>query len=106
ARQAALELHASPISGMCEREPCGVEERTVEMRDRADVARHAAVDAAVQRVADDRMADGAEMDANLMRATGVDGDLGECQHAPEMFGAHDSRHRLPAPPEARRFGRH
>src|SRR5262249_58422042 len=77
-----------------------------EMRDRADVARDAAVDAAVERVADDRMADRAQVDADLVRAAGVDGDARERQYPAEVLGAHDPRHRLTAPPQPRRLRRH
>ena len=42
------------------------------MRHDAEIARHASVHAAVQRIADDRMADGAQVHANLMRAAGLD----------------------------------
>jgi hypothetical protein len=55
---------------MCEHEPGGVEERPFETLNSADVAGDAAVHAAVGRVADDRVADGAQVDANLVRASG------------------------------------
>ena len=59
---------------MLEHQPRGVQERPVEMRDRAQVAGHAPVDAAVERIADDRVADRAQVHANLVRAAGVDRD--------------------------------
>ena len=62
-----------PSLGVRERQPRGVEERAFEVRDGAKVAGHAAMHAAVERVADDRMADGAQVDADLVRAAGVDG---------------------------------
>src|SRR5215831_1662960 len=85
AGQFALELHAPPVDRVREREACGMEERALEMRDRADVARDAAVDAAVERVADDRMADRAQVDADLVRAAGVDGDARERQYPAEVL---------------------
>ena len=66
---------------MLEREPGGVEERSIEVRDGAQVAGHAAVDAAVERIADDRMADGAQVYADLVRPARVNRDVRERQHA-------------------------
>ena len=51
--------------------------------DRAQVAGHAPVDAAVERVADDRMADRAQVHANLVRAAGVNRDLRQRQRRPK-----------------------
>src|SRR6476619_1605488 len=65
-RQLAFKFHPPAVGGMLEREPRGVEKRPVEMRDRAQIAGHAPVDAAVERVADDRMPDGAQVDADLV----------------------------------------
>src|SRR5258708_2750133 len=72
--QLARELHAPVLDRMREREARGVQERPLEMRHGAKVAGHAAMDAAVERVADDRVADGAQMDTNLMRSAGMDRD--------------------------------
>ena len=84
----------------------GVQERPIEMRDGAQVAGHAPVDAAVERVADDRMADRAQVDADLMRPPGVDRDLRQRQHR----GRSARRGRCASPPRgcaARgRFARH
>ena len=60
---------------------------------RADVAGNAPMDAAVQRIADDRMADGAEMHADLMRAARVNGHLAKRQ-ARQVERAGDSRDRF------------
>ena len=65
----------SPSLGMRERQTRGVQERPLEPLHGADVARHAPVDAAVERVADDRMADRAQVHADLVRPPGVDRDL-------------------------------
>jgi len=81
---------------MTELEACGVQERAIQMGDRAQVAWHAAMDAAVQRIADDGMADGAEMHANLVRASGMDRNVSEGQHRVEPFGADDAGDRFPA----------
>ena len=51
-----------------------VQERPLEAGDRAHVSANPAVHPAIQRVADHRMADCAQVDANLMRAAGEDGD--------------------------------
>src|SRR5438270_10936031 len=56
-RQLASELHPPIVTRMCERAPRGVEKRTVQMRDRPHIARHAAVNPGIQRIADDRMPD-------------------------------------------------
>ena len=60
------------------------------------------MDAAVERVADDRMADRAQVHANLVRAAGVNRDLRQRQRRVELLGADDARHRLAAAPRARR----
>ena len=48
---------APSVRRMREHQMRGVQERPIEMRDRAQVAGHAPMDAAVQRIADDRVAD-------------------------------------------------
>ena len=78
-----------PSVGMRERQPRRMQERPFQMRDRPQIARHTAVHAAVQRVADDRMTDGAQVHANLMRPAGVNRDARQRQHPPEMLGAYD-----------------
>jgi hypothetical protein len=93
-RQIAGERHASSVARVCERQTRGVQKRAVQVQHRADVARHTAVDAAVERIAHDRMADRAQVHADLMRATGVDGDACERQHTPEVLGVNDARHRF------------
>src|SRR6266850_5515565 len=102
-RQRAREFHAPLLGGMRDDQPRGMKERTREVRDRAKIARHTAMDAAVQRIADDGMANRAEVDANLVRASGVNRDVRQRQDDAELLGLHDSRYRLPAPPC---FGRH
>ena len=72
-----------------------MKKRPLQARHRANVAGHAAVDAAVQRIADDGMADGAEMHANLVRPSGVNRDLAQRQ-AWHVERARDSRHALRA----------
>ena len=64
---------------MLEHEPRGVQERPLEPLHGANVAGHPAVHAAVQRVADDRMSDRAQVHANLMRAAGVNRHLAQRQ---------------------------
>jgi hypothetical protein len=53
---------------MVEHQPSGVEERALESLHRADVARHAAMDSAIHRIADNRVTDRAQVHADLMRA--------------------------------------
>ena len=62
----------------------------------------APVHAAVGRVADDRMADGAQVHADLMGAAGRDRHLQQ-RHALEVARPRDARHRAP---RAARAGRH
>src|SRR3954468_24457248 len=64
-RQLAFECHSPAVGRMREREPGRVQERAIEVRHRPKVAGHAAVNAAVQRIADDRVADRAEVHADL-----------------------------------------
>ena len=66
---------------MREHEPRGVQKRALEVRHGAKVARHAPAHAAVERIADDRMADRAEVHTNLVRPAGVNRDLRQRQHA-------------------------
>ena len=65
------------------------------------LCRDAPVHAAVGRVADDRMADRAEVNADLVRAAGGDRDL-EQRHALEVPREGDARHRAARPARARR----
>src|SRR5438132_12007201 len=92
-RQIRCELHPPAVARVVEREARGVQKRPLQMRHGADVARHAPLHTAVQRIADDRMADGAEMYADLMRAPRVNRHLAERQ--PRQVGcACDSSDRL------------
>ena len=83
-----------------------MEKGAIQVCDRADVAWHAPVHAAVQRVPDDGMANRAEVDADLMRAAGVNRHLHQRQHPAEVLGADDARHRGPGAAYPRRLGRH
>src|SRR6516165_12742631 len=83
-RQRALERHPAAVGGMGERQPCRVQKRTREMRYGPKVAGHAPPDAAVQRVPDNRMTDGAQVDSDLVRSPGVNGDAGQRQHFSEL----------------------
>src|SRR5438093_9075042 len=81
---------------MLEHEPGSVQERPLEMRDGPQVARHAAVNAAVEGITDDRMTDRAEVHADLVRAAGMNRNLDEGQR-PELLGAGDPRDGFAAP---------
>ena len=61
---------------------------------------HAAMHAAVEGVAHHGVADGRQVDTDLMRAAGVNRDLRQGQRAQD-FGAHDARHGLAAAPGPR-----
>ena len=88
------ELHAAPVGGVVEDQPRGVQERPLQPLHGADVTGHAAVHAAVHRVADDRVPDRAQVHANLVRAAGVDRHLAQGQ-AWQRHGAGDARDRVP-----------
>src|SRR5580765_6983073 len=90
-RQRARELHAPLLGGMRECQPQRVQERSLQVRDRPQVARHASMHAAVDRIADDGMADLAEVYADLMRAPGVDRDVRQGQHHAEFLRLDDAR---------------
>src|ERR1041385_3659499 len=76
-RQRRDEFQPPLVARVVELQSCRMKERTLEALHRADVASHASVDATVHRIADDRMADGAQVHANLMRAAGVNRDLAQ-----------------------------
>src|SRR3989442_10543305 len=85
---------------MVEREACRVKKWALQARHRANVAGHAAVDAAVERVADDRMPDRAEMHANLVRPSRMNRNLAERQPG-QLEGARNSGDCLARVPRAR-----
>src|SRR5678815_5503485 len=99
-RQRCGEVHTPAIPRMLEGEPLGMEEWPLEMGDGADVAGDAAVDAPVQRIADDRMADRAEVYAYLVCAAGVDGNLAQRQSR-QVKRLRDSRDRFTRPAGSR-----
>ena len=96
-RQRSDELHWMPIARVLEGKAFGVQEGAVQTLHGAQVARHAAMEAPVQRVADDRMTDGTEMDANLVRPACVNGDLAQ-RHSAEVTRPRNARDSLPRPP--------
>ena len=84
--QGAYKFQPSSIRGVLERETRGVKKGTLETRDDAQVARHPPSNTAVQRVAHGGMTDNAQVDADLMRAAGVNRDSRERQGAAERLG--------------------
>ena len=74
-RQRRIELDPPAVGGVRERQPGRVQERPLEPLDGAQVGRRPAMEPAVGRIADDRMADRAQVDADLVRAPGGDRDL-------------------------------
>src|SRR6266571_5343163 len=78
-RQADRKFDAPAVARMLERDPFRMKKRALQAGHRANVARHAPVNATVHRIANDRMADGAEMNANLVRSSRVNGHLAKRQ---------------------------
>lgn len=87
---------------MLEGKPGGVQERPVQMGHRPQIARDAAVNATVRRVADHGVADRAQVDADLVRPASMNGHMRERKGPAEMRGSKDSRHGLPASTRLRR----
>src|ERR1044071_6719243 len=81
--QRRLEGHFPPVRRMMKHESACMQKRTFEGEHRTQIARHPSMDAAIEGVADDGMSDSAEMYADLMRATGGDGDVQQ-RHARQM----------------------
>ena len=74
-----------------------MQERPLQRRQRLQVRRDAARDAAIGGVAADRVADRAEMHADLVRAAGVDGDADQ-RHARQVQRPRHARHGRSRPP--------
>jgi hypothetical protein len=72
-------FHTSTVTGVIERQSRRVQKRPLQMRDGPDIAGHSSVDASVQRIADNRMTDGAQMHANLMCSARVNSHLAQRQ---------------------------
>src|SRR4029079_2200538 len=100
-RQRRNELQTTPLARVRKGEPRCVQERALEALPRANVARHASMDAAVERVAHDRVADGAQMHADLMRPSCMNRHLTE-REAWQMMRTGDPRHRFTRMLRARR----
>src|SRR5205814_1512444 len=100
-RQRRFEFHLSLSGWMRERQPCGVQEWALEALHGPEVVRDAAVDAAVGRIADDRVADGAQVHADLVRAPGCDGDAKQ-RHPFQVLRLGDARDSASRPPGPRR----
>jgi hypothetical protein len=77
---------------MFEGEPLCVEERSLEAQNRTKVSGDPTPHAAIHGVANDGMSDGAQVDANLMGSSRVDGHLAQCDTW-KMTSARDTRHR-------------
>src|SRR5262245_46557106 len=92
-RQRRGKFHPPAVPRVFEGEPLGVEEWPLKMGDGADVARHPAMNATVQGVADNRVADGAQMHADLMCAAGVNRNLAQRQSR-QVKGSRNASDRL------------
>jgi len=76
-RQGRIELDATAVPRMRKCQSRGMQERAFETLDGAQVCRGSPVYASVRLIADDGMSDRAEVDADLMRAAGRDGDVNQ-----------------------------
>ena len=103
--QRAREVQSPSVGGMRERQAGRVQERPLEVRHRPEVAWHTPMHTAVERIADDRMADGAQVHANLVRAPGVNRDGRERQQPAEVLRGDDARDRFAAAAHAVRIAR-
>jgi hypothetical protein len=74
-RERGHKFHSPPFAGMREYEACRVQKGTLQPLHGADVIRDTPMDATVRGVADNRVADRAQMYTNLMRAAGGDRDV-------------------------------
>src|SRR6195256_1802903 len=79
-----------------------MKKRPIEMRHRPQIAGNAAPHAAVDGVAHDRMADGAQVDPDLVRASRLNDHMNQRQRLTEPSGAVNSCDRFAAAPRARR----
>ncbi len=86
---------------MRERQTCGMEKRPLQSLHGADIARHAAMNTSIGRVADDGVAYGAEMDSDLMGATGMNRDLAQRQTR-HVMGTGNPGHGMTGTTRARR----
>src|SRR5262245_24848641 len=100
-RQRRSEFHASAIARVLEDEPLGMEEWPLETADGADVTGDTPVDASVQRIATDRVADRAELHAYLVCAAGMNGNLAQRQSR-QVKRLRDSRDRFTCAPRSSR----
>src|SRR5262249_53658001 len=75
--QCGRKLHPPAVARMFERKPRGMKKRPLQMCHRADIARNTSMNTSVEGVADNWVADGAEMYADLVRTPGVNGNLTE-----------------------------
>ena len=82
---------------MCKGQARRVEERALQSLHRPHIVGHVPVDATVRRVADDRVANRAQVDANLMRSAGGDRDVQQ-RDAPQVLRLGDTRDRAPRTP--------
>ena len=85
------ELHPAAVPGVGERQTRGVQERSFESLHGANVSWYPPVDAAVERIAHDGVADTAQVNTNLVRAACVNRQLAE-REARHVMGARDPRH--------------
>jgi hypothetical protein len=96
--ECARELDAPAVRGMREDQARRMKEWPLEVSDGPEVPGNATVHAAVERVADDWVADRAEVHANLMRAARMDRDSGQRQPAADRFRFDNARDGLSASP--------
>ena len=81
--QRGRKFHPMSVTRVRDREPFGVQERTIQALHRAKISGDAPVHTAIHRIAHDGMSNCAEMHANLVSPARVDRNAAQC-HTPEV----------------------
>jgi hypothetical protein len=96
-RQRRIEFNLPSIRRMCKQQARGVEERSLQALDGAKVSCGPAMHSSVCRITHNRMANRAQMDADLMRAARRDCHM-EQRYAIEIARESHSRNRMSRAP--------
>src|SRR5688572_6082835 len=78
------ELQPPVVTRVCKCEASGVQERPLEARHRPQVTRNSPANAPIERVSDDWVSNGAQVNADLVRAAGRNGNPYE-RHASQVL---------------------
>ena len=100
-RNVALERHPSTVNGVAEREMFRMQEWPVEVQNATEMRRRVSVDSTVDGISDDRVPDGVEVDANLVRPPRRDCNADQ-RHTIKVLRRHDACDCLARSPRARR----